>query len=410
MALDTTQVLRRHKEMHTLYIDAFAGISGDMFLGAMLDMGLDKDRFLEELDKIPLQGYEIEVGKSERGHMAGTKVDVLCSVHHPHRGLGDILQILDRSQLSPWVKEKSAKAFRLLAEAEGKVHGKSPEEVHFHEVGAVDSIIDITGAFILVSMARPERIIFSPLNVGSGTVECAHGIMPVPAPATAEILKGIPVTSFGDPVERTTPTGALLAACLADSFGSMPSGRISECGVGLGTRKTDLPNLLRIFHIEEVDTASSSSGKDLDIEEGTVLETNIDDMNPQIYENVMKLLFSEGAMDVWLSGITMKKGRPATTLSCLCSPRDVVRMSEIILRNTSTLGIRTYPVRKMKLYHEIKEVETSLGRIRIKEGWLGEELVKTSLEYEDVKKVSEELKIPFIRVSEILKKEIEPRS
>jgi len=390
--------------MKKLYVEANAGISGDMFLGAMLDLGLDRDKFLDELGKLPVHGYDIKVDTSERGHITGTKVDVVCSGHHhPHRGLNDILKIIDAADLAPTVKDAAKKAFRLLAEAEGKVHGKSPEEIHFHEVGAVDSIVDTVGAFVLISMADVDEIIFSPLNVGSGSVECAHGIMPVPAPATVELLKDIPVFSMGDPVERTTPTGAMLAACSADSFGKMPSGKILRHGIGLGTRNTDIPNILRVFLMQE----DSPSERGLGLEKGTVVETNIDDMNPQIYGNVVKKLFAAGAMDVWLTPITMKKGRPATTLSCLCDPEKTGKIAEMILRFTSTLGVRTYPVDKLKLDHIIREVDTSLGKIHIKEGWIGDELIKTSLEYDDLLKISEEMKIPLIKVSDILKKEID---
>ena len=393
--------------MKKLYVEATAGISGDMFLGAMLDMGLNEANFIEELGKIPIDGYDIKVRKSERNHITGTKVDVICREQHTHRKLGDILKIIDDSGLDPIVTDNSKKAFRLLAEAEGKVHGKKPEEIHFHEVGAVDSIIDIVGAFILVRMAKTAEVCFSPINVGSGTVECAHGIMPVPAPATVEILKDTPVFSMGDPVERTTPTGALLAACLATSFGGMPTGRISECGIGIGMRETDLPNILRIFMITEDTNEPALSGRGLKMEKGTVVETNIDDMNPQIYGNVMKELFAAGAMDVWLTPITMKKGRPAITLSCLCAPEETNKMAEMVMRLTSTIGVRTYQVDKIKLDHVTKEVDTSLGKIRVKEGWIGNELIKTSMEYDDLLNISEEMKIPLIKVAEILKKEID---
>ena len=392
--------------MKTLYIDCFAGISGDMFLGSMLDLGLDKELFLEKLGKLSLHGYEVDIRKSEKKHISGTKVDVKCSEDHPHRGLKDICRIIDQSTLETSIREQSKRAFRLLAEAEGKVHGKLPEEIHFHEVGAMDSIIDIVGAFILVHMAAPERIVFSSLNVGSGTVKCAHGIMPVPAPATAELLRGKPVYSMGEPAERTTPTGALLASCLADAFGQIPSGKILKCGTGIGTRDTDIPNILRIFSIEEDFSCKEGLAKRFGEEKGIVLETNIDDMNPQVYETVMEELFSEGAMDVWLSPIIMKKSRPANTLSCLCSPGDLNRMGEIILRSTSTLGIRTYPVDKIRLNHIIKEIDTSFGKCHIKEGWLGEELIKTSIEYEDLKKISSEKNIPVIQLRELLMREI----
>jgi len=237
--------------MKTLYFDCFAGISGDMFLGAMLDLGLDSKKFLEELKKIPLTGYEINIREVEKKHTRATSVDIKTSEHHPHRGLHDICGIIDSSNLDLHLQEKIKNAFRLLAEAEAKVHGCTPEDIHFHEVGAVDSIIDISGAFILVDMLSPEKILFSPLNVGSGTVECAHGTMPVPAPATTELLRNIPIFSNGEQVERTTPTGALIALSMSDSFSSMPPGKLLKTGTGAGMRDTELPNILRVFELDE---------------------------------------------------------------------------------------------------------------------------------------------------------------
>jgi uncharacterized protein (TIGR00299 family) protein len=389
--------------LKTIYFDCFAGISGDMFLGAMLNLGLDRDQFLKELGRIPLEGYEIDINKDERNSITGTKVTITTSEHHPHRHLSDICQIVDSSSLGSDLKEKIKKAFRILAEAEGKVHGCSPEEIHFHEIGAVDSIIDICGAFILAEMASADRFVFSPLNTGSGTVECAHGTMPVPAPATALLLKDIPVFAKGDPVERTTPTGALLARCLASSFSSMPEGIIKGTGTGIGTRKTDLPNILRVFSLE---TEKDRSFEGYQEEEAVVIETNIDDMNPQDYESVMELLFAGGAMDVWITPVTMKKGRPAVTLSCLCSKDKVYLLSDTVIRHTTTLGVRSYTVEKIMLEHVIRNRDTTFGKVRIKEGYLGEELVKRSLEYDDIKRISKERGIPQNSLREKIRSEI----
>jgi len=396
--------------MKTLYFDCFAGISGDMFLGAMLDLGLDSKKFLEELKKIPLTGYEINIREVEKKHTRATSVDIKTSEHHPHRGLHDICGIIDSSDLDLHLQEKIKNAFRLLAEAEAKVHGCTPEDIHFHEVGAVDSIIDISGAFILVDMLSPEKILFSPLNVGSGTVECAHGTMPVPAPATTELLRNIPIFSNGEQVERTTPTGALIALSMSDSFSSMPPGKLLKTGTGAGMRDTELPNILRVFELDEEEEYPGQSGSPkFKHEVAIVIETNIDDMNPQNYETVMDSLFDAGAMDVWFSPITMKKARPALTLFCLCSGEKTEEMTEIILRSTSTLGVRTYAVDKIMLENTITPLETSFGMVHIKEGWLGNELLKTSIEYEDLKRISRQKGIPLISLREKINGEINGR-
>jgi hypothetical protein len=227
--------------------------------------------------------------------------------------------------------------------------------------------------------------------------------MPVPAPATALLLKDIPVFAKGDPVERTTPTGALLAGCLASSFSSMPEGTIKASGTGIGTRKTDLPNILRVFSLE---TEKDRSFEGYQEEEAVVIETNIDDMNPQDYESVMELLFAGGAMDVWITPVTMKKGRPAVTLSCLCSKDKVYLLSDTVIRHTTTLGVRSYTVEKIMLEHVIKNMDTTFGKVRIKEGYLGEELVKRSLEYDDIKRISKERGIPQNSLREKIRSEI----
>ena len=335
--------------MKTLYLDCFAGIAGDMFLGALLDLGLDRKTFLETMESIvlfPGGGHDhdhdhhhdhhdhhhhhgpgaddrlkISISRGSRGGIAGTKVSILNLEDHPHRGLSDVLAIIGASPLSPRVKEQSAAAFRLLAEAEAKVHGTTPEDVHFHEVGAIDSIADIIGAFVLVEMAGIEKTVSSPLNVGSGTIKCAHGILPVPAPATMELLEGIPVYAEGAPMERVTPTGALLVRCLAGEFGPLPAGKVLASGKGLGDRDSDIPNMVRAVI---VDTPGSGGGDVFRRDRGVVLETNIDDMNPQYYGPVMQRLFAEGALDVWATPMIMKKGRPGYQLEVKATRADEI--------------------------------------------------------------------------------------
>ncbi|GAB1400987.1 nickel pincer cofactor biosynthesis protein LarC [Aminivibrio sp.] len=413
--------------MKTLYLDCFAGIAGDMFLGALLDLGLDKKAFLRTMEGIVLfpeepsshdhdhdhhhdhghdhfhaargEKLKISIRPGSKGGIAGTDVTVESREGRTHRGLADVLAIINASPLSPWVKEKSSEAFRLLAEAEGKVHGSAPEEVHFHEVGAIDSIADIIGAFVLVEMAGIDTVVCSPLNVGHGTIRCAHGLLPIPAPATAELLEGMPVYAEGGPLERVTPTGALLVRCLAGSFGPLPAGRVIASGKGLGDRDSDIPNLLRVLLLE---TPEGEEGDLFQRDRGTVLETNIDDMNPQYYGPVMQMLFAEGALDVWVTPILMKKGRPAVTLHCLCLPEREEALAALLLRETTTLGLRKYPVDRLKTDHEIVERETSWGMVRYKVARLGQEVLRANPEFEDVLRLSRENGLPLPEMRELL--------
>ncbi|WP_024821402.1 nickel pincer cofactor biosynthesis protein LarC [Aminobacterium mobile] len=413
--------------MKILYLDCFSGISGDMFLGALLDLGLDRDEFLRKMSTLHIphghyhdhghenvhhqgEGYNILVSDVVRKGFSGISVKIESSEDHPHRGLMDIWEIIDKSSLSQEVKDKSKKAFLLLATAEGKVHGLPPEKVHFHEVGAVDSIMDIVGACVLIEMLSPDKIVCSPLNVGSGTVECAHGILPVPAPATEQLLAGIPIYSAGGPMERVTPTGALLVKMFAHEFGNIPEGIILRSGRGLGERESDLPNFLRAILLErENEGKSSTATKEEPFlrDEGIVLETNIDDMNPQYYEPVMERLFSAGAMDVWLDPIIMKKGRPAIRLCCLVSENMEEKAAEIILKGTTTLGLRRYKVDRIKLHHHITPIETTFGLVRIKEAWWGKERLRVNPEYDDLKRISRETGIPLNKLREEILRQID---
>jgi hypothetical protein len=400
--------------MRTLHLDCFAGIAGDMFLGAMLDLGLDEAEFLRTMRGLELfprggggrshhhgdrarQHLSIAVTRAVRGGISAAKVNVESFEDHPHRGLADILAIIDASPLSPAVRERSAEAFRMLAEAEGKVHGVSPEEVHFHEVGAIDSIADIIGAFVLLEMAGVDRVVSSPLNVGHGTIECAHGILPVPAPATAELLQGVPVRVEGGPMERVTPTGALLVRMLAESFGPLPDGTILASGKGAGDREGDIPNVLRVTLLE-TDAGSEGGGRD----EAVVLETNIDDMNPQYYSPVMERLLDVGALDVWVAPILMKKGRPAATLGCLCEPGAAESLAGLIIRETTTLGVRMHTVRRLKAVASVETRQTEWGPVRFKIATPPGGCERVNPEYEDVLRISREKNIPLAEVREKL--------
>ena len=356
--------------MRTLYLDCFAGIAGDMLIGALLGLLPDPERFRSEMRKLTLlseDDYELVIEKGTKNGIAGTNFDVRTHEHHPHRGLHEIEEIVGGSALSDRVRRESLRAFALLAEAEAQVHGTTPDEIHFHEVGAIDSIVDIVGAFVLMELLDWPRVLCSPLNVGSGTVACAHGVLPVPAPATALLLRGLPIFSQGAPMERTTPTGALLARSLASAFCSVPEGHIVASSYGLGNRSSeDMPNVLRVLMME--------AGREEDgvvHERLTLLECNIDDMNPQDFEPVSERLFAAGALDVWTEPIYMKKGRPAVRFCCLAEPERVQPLTLTMLRETTSQGVRRIPVDRARLSFRIDRLSTPLGELNVKTALLG---------------------------------------
>ncbi|MEA3284109.1 MAG: nickel pincer cofactor biosynthesis protein LarC [Synergistota bacterium] len=398
--------------MRTLYLEPFAGIAGDMFIGAMIDLGLfSQDEFISAMKGLDLDDYGLSIEKGLRRGISGIdfKVEVRSGDHHDghdhghrHRHLSDILSILERSSLPENVKNRSERAFRMLAQAEASVHGVDLESIHFHEVGAVDSIVDVVGSFMALYMAGADRVVSSPVNVGSGTVKCAHGVLPVPAPATARLLEGIPVISQGDPLERTTPTGALILKTSVESYGSLPSGRIVATGYGLGDKDTELPNALRITLLEE--------GEDEKLPwipgEAVVLEANVDDMNPQDFASAMEKLFDAGAWDVFLTSIMMKKQRPGTRITCVCSLELERRCSEIILKNTSTIGLRCRRENRYTLRREETMELTSLGPVRLKKAYWGDRIVKRTVEYDDLKDISERHTIPLMELRDRLTSEL----
>jgi len=362
----------------TLYLDCFSGISGDMVLGALIDAGLDYKAWVGELGKLGLGGYSVGRKKVQRGGISGTKLTVKVSAGQPHRNLSNIEKLVRKSGISKAAKKTTIEIFTRLAGAEALAHGVTVDKVHFHEVGAVDSIVDIAGASIALDMMGIERVLSSPLNLGSGMVKFSHGTFPVPAPATAQLVKGLPAYMSDIKAELTTPTGAAIAATISGGFGPMPQMDVSAVGYGAGDREfPGTPNVLRVFigdtHGEyEEDTAS-------------LIETNIDDMDPRIYEYVMERLLSAGALDVWMTPIIMKKSRPAATLSVLAVPGDVPAMTDIIMKETTTFGVRITDARRRKLTREFIEVKTRGGVVRVKVGKSGGKVLKAVPEYEDVK-------------------------
>jgi pyridinium-3,5-bisthiocarboxylic acid mononucleotide nickel chelatase len=379
--------------MKVLSYDCFSGISGDMNLGAMIDLGIDKQYLTDELNKLNLKGWELVVQKDQRHGISGTKVTVKQTRHeHAHRHLSDIEKILNDSSLDIKTKELSRKIFLKIAEAEALVHGTSIHHVHFHEVGAIDSIIDVVGAAICFNALNIDAVHVSVVELGSGFVKCDHGKLPVPAPATAQIIKGIPSKKGGVDFEATTPTGAAILASLGTNFSSGFKMKIDKTAYGVGQKEhPDVPNLLRVFLGEAV--SESESGH-----EASVLESNIDDMNPEFFEHISELLFKAGASDVFLTNTIMKKSRPGIILNVLCENNLIDSIKGIIFAETTTLGIRIFPIRKETLVRKFEKVITVYGEVNIKRSFYNGIEVSCKPEYDDCKRIAIEKSLPIKEV------------
>ncbi|MGI6706403.1 MAG: nickel pincer cofactor biosynthesis protein LarC [Clostridia bacterium] len=416
--------------MKVLYFDCFSGISGDMTLGALLDLGISQQEFLNALKKLNLDDeYEIVFQKSVKNGISGLDVKVKLREnhdedahqtmhemtvshqheeghhhhdhhhdHHSHNGhyhhshakrrnFSDIREIIENSELKDEVKEKSIFMFQRLAEAEAQIHNTDIENVHFHEVGAVDAIVDIVGASICMDMLRPDRIISSPVNVGGGMIKIEHGIFPVPAPATLELLKGVPIYARGTPGELVTPTGAVILTTFASEFSDFPSMVVERIGYGLGKKTYDVPNCLRVCYGEAVKKKDSPQLV-------SVIETNIDDMNGEIFGFLMGKLLAAGALDVYYTPIYMKKNRPAVKATVICNSKDEELITAILFRETTTLGIRKTKMERETLSRETIQVETQAGRIAVKISGYGEQQ-KVAPEYEDCRMLANQSGIPF---------------
>lgn len=381
--------------MKTAYFDCFSGASGDMILGAILDAGLDIEDLRRELGKLPIRDFSIEVQPVKKAGIGGSQVTVLCGESHrqAHRHLRDLEAILLDSGLAPEVQNKCLNIFRRLAEAEARVHRTGVDAVHFHEVGALDTVVDVVGAVAGLQLLGVERLHCSPVNVGGGTVQCAHGQLPVPAPATSELCRGIPVYSSGVRAELLTPTGAAILTSLSASFGPLPPMTIEHIGYGAGRKDLPLPNLLRLLIGE---SEPDSVGFDRDTV--AVLEANIDDMNPQLYDFVIEKLFEAGAFDVTLTPVHMKKNRPAILLSAVCPLHRKEECLQLLLRETSTIGVRWTLNHRLKACREILEVQTSHGVVRCKVASGPGGVFNVSPEYEDCARLAREKKIPLKRI------------
>ncbi len=374
--------------MKIAYFDCFAGASGDMTLAALIDAGVEVEELKGELGKLDLPGYEIEVSKVKKHGITGTDVDVIVSDHVHERHLDDIEKLIDTSNLEEDIKLSSKKIFGRLAVAEANVHGTTPDKVHFHEVGGIDAIIDIVGSVIGLKLLGIEEIYTSSFPMSHGYVKSAHGIIPVPAPATMELIKGFPVYSIDIEGELLTPTGAAILTTLAKGAGMMPQMKLEGVGYGAGKKDFDIPNLLRIY----VGMKQNTEGITDTV---VLLETNIDDMNPEIYDHLSSRLFEASALDVYLTPIQMKKNRPAILLSILTSPQNADRLREIIFKETTTLGIREQVMRRQCLSREWKTVETPYGEVRLKIAKLGDRIMTIAPEYEDCKRLSLEKGVPI---------------
>jgi uncharacterized protein (TIGR00299 family) protein len=382
--------------MNLLYLDCQAGISGDMTVGALLDLGVPLEHLQSELGKLglPAGSYQLSTARVERCHVAALKFEVAVHDHHTHRHYTGIDAMIAASSLPEPVRETARTIFRRLAEAESKVHGVPIDEVHFHEVGAVDSIVDIVATAICLDYLKVERIHISALPLGSGFVETAHGRLPVPAPATAELLRGLVTHGTCGEGERVTPTGAAIVAALATSSGVCPEMLFERIGSGAGSRDfNDCPNILRAF----LGTVRLDKGSDEVIE----ASCNLDDVTPEVIGYVQELLLESGALDVWLVPIQMKKGRPGVLLSFLCRAPDLERLAALLMSETGTLGVRYHSLRRIVQPRRIEERLTQFGPVRFKVSGQGEKP-----EYEDCRRIARERGIPCRDVmQQLLQKE-----
>jgi uncharacterized protein (TIGR00299 family) protein len=461
--------------MKILYLDIFSGIAGDMFIAALLDLGVEAAKLERELKKLKLDGYHLHISRGQKSAIAGVKFDVhlaheqghqhdetACGLHlheHPHeaehhhehghahldlrslqfsattkatpgtahelshrgqRNFADIKQLITRSKLSAWVKQKSIAVFQRIAVAEGKIHGLPPGEVHFHEVGAVDSIVDIVGAAIALELLGKPRVFASPVVEGTGWIQCAHGRFPVPAPATLAILGacGIGLTQCEEPHELVTPTGAALLAEFVESFGVMENLVAEKIGFGLGTRDNQTrPNVLRAVLGSGDKCRVTSDTKRLSAEHSSpatrhpapldwetdriaVLETNLDDCTGEILGNFVEAALAAGALDIFHTPIQMKKNRPGVLLTVLCAETDADKFCELMLRETTAFGVRKTIAERRKLRREFANVKTGFGKVAVKIGRLGGKVVQTAPEFESVKTLAAKARLPVKQIFE----------
>jgi len=405
-----------------LYFDCFAGAAGDMILGALLDAGLPFDELKRALGSLAVEGIDVSVDRVVKTGITASKFRVHEHMiagngepgtgnRHPHHHLKHIFAAIDRSALSASAKERAVKMFRRLGEAEAAIHNTTLEKVHLHEVGAIDSIIDIVGAAFAMEWFKPERVVVSPINVGGGMVNSAHGVFPVPAPATLALLKDAPVYSSGVQMETLTPTGALVLTEYASAFGPVPAMTIEKIGYGAGDREMkDTPNVVRVLIGERTTLSETEAGRSAGHGrvEGShrvvVLECEIDDMNPQIFGVLMDRLYAAGALEVFYAAVQMKKNRPGTLMTIVCRPDDRQTMTEIVFRESTTIGIRHQELSRECLDREMVTVATPIGPVRFKVARRDGRVLNAQPEFEDLAKLSAAHGIPVKEVQALAQK------
>ncbi len=381
-----------------LYVDCFSGISGDMFLGALVDLGLPLETLRERLTQLPLSGYRLEARPRTSHGVSGTKLSVLVDESaQPERRLAEILALLEGSELSGSVRERTAAIFRRLAAAEAKIHGVGIDEVHFHEVGAVDSIVDVVGAAIGLEVLGLERVYGSSLPLAHGTIRTRHGTLPLPAPATLELIArvGAPTRPAPGQFELVTPTGAAILAELATW--EQPPMRVNGIGYGFGSRELDWPNALRLWLGEPIEAAGPAPAAGPRRDQVVLIETNLDDASPELLGYAMERLFAAGALDVFFTSIQMKKNRPGTLLSVIAPPDQAGRLAELVIAETSTLGVRTRLLERLIAERREEVVETPHGAVRVKLKRVGDGWVAAP-EYEDCARVARARGVPLAEV------------
>jgi len=402
--------------MKILYYDCFSGISGDMNLGAMIDLGIDRQKLHDELSKLHLSGWNLHISREQRHGIAGTKVSVITddvplagtdgvSSHTAahandhesvHRKLMNIEKIIHHSSLNISTKTLASKIFRLMAESEAIVHNETPENIHFHEVGALDSIIDIVGAAVCLEELAAEKIFVSPLEMGCGTVKCAHGTLPIPAPATVQLIKNFPVHMGGVPFEATTPTGAAIIASVAEPAPQNLNFSIIKAGYGIGQRDNpQRPNMLRVYLAETTDFAFQNH-------EAFRVECNIDDMNPEITDYITAQLYAAGVPDVFHTQIMMKKSRPAYQITVICEREHLAEVKRILFTESTTIGLRIFPFHKETLQRRFTEVKTPFGTVKVKRSYLDGQEVSIKPEADQCATIAREKGVPMKEVIRII--------
>jgi len=380
--------------MKLAYFDCFSGISGDMTLGALVDAGCSLELLRSGLQGLQIPGWTISSEKVWKNGMAATFVHVATEDQTKHRSLSAILEIFEKSQLSESVGKNAAAIFRKLGEAEASVHDVALEKIHFHEVGAVDAIVDIVGACIAFEALGIEKFACSPLNVGGGTAKMSHGVLPVPAPATAKLLQGKPTYSNGVQRELVTPTGAAIVSTLCDTFGPQPQMTVSAIGYGAGSMELEgQPNVVRIMIGEAADKVITGFDEEI-----SVIEANLDDMNPQIYGYFLEKALAAGALDVYTTPVQMKKNRPGTLLTLLCKPQDTNSLMSLVFAETTTFGARTYRAQRRTLPRESVNVHTQFGDVRVKLSRVNGRILHVAPEFDDCRKLAVEKNVPLQRV------------